>query len=93
MGYFTQGRDLSHRPMLLDLVVEAGLVRRKAEAMLKGHDGLEAIREAEGLSRRQHVTGVPFFIINGQIMLAGAQAPEAFLAAFGQVEGATIRNP
>jgi len=79
--------------MLLDLVVEAGLDRRKAESMLKGHDGLEPIREAEELARRQHVTGVPFFIINGQIMLAGAQAPEAFLAAFRQVDEATISNP
>jgi predicted DsbA family dithiol-disulfide isomerase len=31
------------------------------------------------------VDGVPFFIINGKITLAGAQQPDAFLEAFGKV--------
>jgi predicted DsbA family dithiol-disulfide isomerase len=30
------------------------------------------------------VDGVPFFIVNGKITLAGAQPPEAFLEAFGK---------
>jgi predicted DsbA family dithiol-disulfide isomerase len=27
---------------------------------------------------------VPFFIVNGQLTLSGAQQPDAFLAAFNQ---------
>jgi predicted DsbA family dithiol-disulfide isomerase len=83
-GYFTEGRDFSNRQTLLDVVGEAGLDLGKAEAVLKGNYGLEAIREAEGLSRQRHVDGVPFFVINGQITLAGAQAPGTFLEAFRQ---------
>jgi len=45
---------------------------------------MEAIKEAEGLSQRHRVDGVPFFIINGTITLGGAQPPEAFLEAFGR---------
>ena len=55
--------------------------------MLNSDDGMEAIKEAEGLSRRHRVEGVPFFIINGKITLAGAQPPDAFLEAFRQAVG------
>ena len=61
-----------------------GWTGTKAEAVLNGDDGLEAIKEAEELSRRFRVDGVPFFIINGKITLSGAQQPDAFLEAFRQ---------
>ena len=87
LAYFTEGRDISNRQTLIDVVTEAGLDRHKAEAVLNGNDGLEAITEAEGLSRRHRVDGVPFFIINGKITLGGAQPPDAFLEAFGKAVG------
>jgi predicted DsbA family dithiol-disulfide isomerase len=86
-AYFTDGRDTSDRNMLLDVVVEASLNRGKAEAVLNGGEGMEAIKEAEELSRRHRVGGVPFFIVNGQMTLSGAQQPEAFLEAFRQAGG------
>jgi len=86
-AYFTEGRDISNRQALIDVVAEAGLDRHRAEALLKNDDGLETFMEAEGLSRRHRVDGVPFFIINGKITLAGAQQPDAFLAAFSQALG------
>jgi len=83
-AYFTEGRDISNRQTLIDVVAEAGLDRQRAEAVLKNDEGLEAIKEAGELSRRHRVDGVPFFIINGKITLGGAQPPEAFLEAFRQ---------
>jgi predicted DsbA family dithiol-disulfide isomerase len=68
------------------VVAEVGLDRNRAEAMLNSNEGMEAIKEAEGLSRRHRVDGVPFFVINGKITLGGAQPPEAFLEAFGRAE-------
>ena len=82
LAYFTEGRDISNRQTLIDVVAEAGLDRQPVEAVLKNDEGLEAIKEAEALSRRHRVDGVPFFIINGRITLAGAQPPEAFLEVF-----------
>ncbi len=86
LAYFTYGWDISNQQTLLD-VVETGLDRHKAEEVLNIGEGMEAIREAGELSRRHHVDGVPFFIINGQITLAGAQPPDSFLEAFRQVGG------
>ena len=45
------------------------------------------MKEGEALARRFRVDGVPFFIVNGQIALAGAQHPDAFLGAFRQAGG------
>ena len=84
-AYFTDGRDISNRDTLLDVVAEAGLDRQQAESLLNSDEGMEAIKEAEGLSRRYRVDGVPFFIINNEITLSGAQPPETFLAALQNV--------
>jgi predicted DsbA family dithiol-disulfide isomerase len=84
-AYFTDGRDISNRGTLIDVVAEAGMDHGKAEDVLNGGEGMEAVKEASELSRRHHVGGVPFFIVNGQITLAGAQPPDAFMEAFRQV--------
>ena len=84
VAYFTEGRDISNRQTLLDVVAEAGLDRAKAEGVLTSGDGQEAIHEADELARRVRVEGVPFFVLNGKVTLSGAQPPEAFLAAFKQ---------
>jgi predicted DsbA family dithiol-disulfide isomerase len=81
-AYFTDGRDISKRQVLIDVVAEAGLARTKAEGVLNGDEGLE-----DDQARRFRVEGVPFFIVNGEIMLSGAQQPEAFLEAFGKAVG------
>jgi len=84
LAYFTEGRDISNRQTLIDVVAEAGLNREQAEELLKGDEGVEAIREASELSRRFRVEGVPFFIVNGKVTLGGAQPPEVITKAFRQ---------
>ena len=92
-AYFTEGRDISNQKTLIDVVVEAGLNRGKAEAVLNGNEGMEALKEASELSRRYRVDGVPFFVVNGQITLSGAQPPDAFLAAFDQASDPKQMGP
>ena len=89
-GYFTEGRDISDRQTLLDVVAEAGLDRERAERILLGDAALEPIREAEGEARRLGVQGVPFFVVNGELALSGAQEPKAFLAAFEQASNGLL---
>lgn len=84
-AYFTNGRDLSDRPTLMDVAVQAGLPRQLAEDLLDGQDGLNEIDEAKRLAQEVGVDGVPFFIVNRRVALAGAQPPESFLEAFRQV--------
>src|ERR1019366_4950671 len=65
-AYFTEGRDISNRQALIDVVADAGLERQRAEAVLNGDEGMDAIKEADELSQRHRVDGVPFFIIIGK---------------------------
>jgi predicted DsbA family dithiol-disulfide isomerase len=69
------------------VVAEAGLERHRAEAMLNSEEGMDAIKEAQELSRRHRVDGVPFFIINNEITLSGARQPDVFLDAFREAIG------
>ncbi len=86
-AYFTEGRDISNRQMLIDVVAEAGLDRGKAEAVLDGDEGIEAINDAGAEARRLRVDSVPFFVVNGKITLSGAQQPDTFLEAFRRSVG------
>jgi predicted DsbA family dithiol-disulfide isomerase len=83
-AYFTDGRDISNRQTLIDVVAEAGLERLQADAVLESDQGMEAIKEAGEQARRVQVDGVPFFIIGDKLTLSGAQPPDAFLDAFRQ---------
>ncbi len=66
-GFFTEGRDISNRQALIDVVAEAGLDRHQAEAVLNSGDGQEATKETGEKARRFRVDGVPFFFIDGKI--------------------------
>ena len=83
-AYFTEGRDISNCQTLKDVVSEAGLDRQRAEVVLNNDEGMDAIKETGEQAQRLQVSGVPFFIINGQVMLSGAHPPEDFLTAFNQ---------
>ena len=83
-AYFTEGQDIGNQQTLIDVAAEGGLDRQAADAMLNSDDGMDVISSGREMSQRHHVDGVPFFIINNAITLAGAQAPETFLDAFKQ---------
>lgn len=82
LAYFTDGRDISKRQVLVEVVAAAGLNRERAEAVLGSSEGQEALREADELGRQFRVDGVPFFIVNGKVTLSGAHQPDAFHEAF-----------
>lgn len=81
-AYFVDGRDISNTDVLVDVVTHAGLDKAAALALLAGDEGMAEISEASQMSRRLNITGVPFFIINRELALSGAQPAETFRAAF-----------
>jgi predicted DsbA family dithiol-disulfide isomerase len=86
-AYFTEGRDISRTPTLLDVAAEAGLDRNKAENVLHGEEGLAEIAGAEEQARRAGLQGVPFFVVNNTVVLSGAREASAFLDAFDRAGG------
>jgi predicted DsbA family dithiol-disulfide isomerase len=83
-AYFTEGRDISDSPTLLNVATGAGLDRSQAEALLNSNEGLAAIKAAEEQSRKAGVEGVPFFNINNMVAFSGAMQASAFLDAFSR---------
>ena len=80
-GYFTEGKDISNRAVLLDVVLQAGLDRNRAEVFLKNEGD---IHEEEIEARRLDVSGVSYFVINNAVGISGARSVAEFLAAFEQ---------
>ena len=85
-AYFTAGQDIGNRQTLINVATEAGLVRQAAEAILDSDEGMDVIANAQDMSQRHRVDSVPFFIINNEITLSGAQEPETFISAFKQAQ-------
>lgn len=85
-AYFTEGQDIGNRQTLINVAVETGLDRLSAETMLNSDEGMDAIATAKAMSQRHRVDSVPFFIINNEITLSGAQEPETFISAFKQAQ-------
>ena len=83
-AYFTAGLDIGNRQTLIDVVASAGLDRQEADRVLNSDEGMDAFDAADKHVRRFRVHGVPFFIINDEIVVSGAQPPVSFLAAFNK---------
>lgn len=79
-AYFERARDIGDHTVLAELSTRVGLdagdVRAKLDA---GVDRDEVRAHAEDM-RREGVTGVPFFVVDGRFAIPGAQEPETLLA-------------
>ncbi|MDI9877805.1 DsbA family oxidoreductase [Flectobacillus longus] len=78
-AYFTQGKNLSDVATLVELRKEIGLTEADVNAALTNSLYVQKVesdsREAQTLGAR----GVPFFVINRQYAIAGAQQPNEII--------------
>ncbi|KAJ4965630.1 hypothetical protein NE237_017479 [Protea cynaroides] len=80
LGYFTQGKYIGDREFLVGAAGKAG-VEGAAEFLENPNNGVEEVNE-ELDKYSAHITGVPYYVINGKLKLSGGQPPELFLRAF-----------
>ena len=81
-AYFTEGKSVSDIDSLVALAESVGVDATRAREVLMGTEYGQDVRDEEALAVEMGVRGVPFFVINGEFGLSGAQRPEAFLEAF-----------
>ncbi|MED6207218.1 hypothetical protein PIB30_033813 [Stylosanthes scabra] len=80
LGYFTQGKYIGDQKFLLESAAKVGV--EGAEDFLKNpNNGLKEVEE-ELRTYSSNIGGVPYYVINGNHKLSGAQPPEVFLRAF-----------
>jgi predicted DsbA family dithiol-disulfide isomerase len=83
-AYFCEGADLTQDAELIRIATSAGMPAEAAHAVLKDSAALQETAAQDAELRRIGISGVPFFIINRQYGISGAQPPEALLAAMEQ---------
>jgi predicted DsbA family dithiol-disulfide isomerase len=86
-AHHTRSEDLGDPAVLARLAGEAGMDPARVEADLRAGRDEDRVKALMGEARRAGVTGVPFFIFNGQYGVSGAQPPEALLDVIDRLTG------
>ena len=84
-SYFSRGVDLSVDENLVTVGVNAGLERNQIERWLADESMYTNIEENEKQLSSLGIHSVPFFILNDQYALSGAQPTEAFISVLQEV--------
>jgi predicted DsbA family dithiol-disulfide isomerase len=83
-AYFCEGADLTQDAQLQKIAIAAGMPPEAAHAALQDTASHQEVAAQDAELRRIGITGVPYFILNRQIGVSGAQSPENLLAAMEQ---------
>jgi predicted DsbA family dithiol-disulfide isomerase len=83
-AYFCKGADLTQDATLRQIAVQSGIPAEAAHAVLNDTAAHQTVAAEDAELRRIGISGVPFFIINRQYGISGAQPAEALVAAMEQ---------
>lgn len=81
-AYFTEGRNVGETSVLVEIAAEAGLDAERVLKFLHSNVGADEIRSQEQSAMNAEISGVPTFILNGEVIFSGAVGPEAMANYF-----------
>jgi len=81
-AHFIEQRSLFDPASLAALAQEAGLEGDEVREVLQENRYSDAVSQDIGKARELGITGVPFFVFQGQYGVSGAQPPEVFAQVF-----------
>ncbi len=84
-AHFNHRRNIGQRDVLLDVVEETGLDRTGAEAAFGDAALAGRVRAEQRQAYDMNITGVPAMIVEGKMLIPGAQAPEVYVNALRRV--------
>lgn len=83
-AHHVRGEDVGNHYVLAGIASEVGMNGAEVLKALQEGTDEDAVSGLIDQARQAGVSGVPFFIIDGQYGLSGAQPPEAFLEVLDQ---------
>lgn len=83
-GHFQLGEHIGEIATLLHIADECAFQDPELPAYLASDADAPQVRRQAEDARRMGITGVPFFIVNGKLAVAGAQTPDILLRAIAQ---------
>lgn len=84
-AYFTDGEVISDQEVLVRIATEIGLDEARVREVLAGVEFAEEVHADEQEAAGYGISGVPFFLFEGQWAVSGAQPAELFGQALEQV--------
>ncbi len=82
---FEEGRNIGDHTVLAEIAEASGMDRKLAESLLKSDADKDIILGEIEAAQKMGVSGVPFFIIDGQYAVSGAQMPDVLAGALRDV--------
>ncbi len=92
-AHFAEGRDIGDDATLAAIAGEAGLDRAAAAQWLAAGAARDEIEAHAAYVRDAGISGVPAMILDGKLMIVGAQGPEALSQAFQQLASMPGNRP
>jgi predicted DsbA family dithiol-disulfide isomerase len=83
-AYFSEAEPIGDPETLVRLAAELGIPAAEARAVLEGDAYSEDVRAEEREATELGINGVPFFVIDRQYGVSGAQSPDVLLEALEQ---------
>jgi len=84
-AYFEDGVDLSKKENLIAISEQVGLNPQRIATLLNSDEGLAEVVLNEQTNHQRGISGVPYYIINNQYGISGAQSSEVFVQALTQI--------
>lgn len=82
---FEEGKNLGDHAVLLDVAESAGLQRSVISTLLESDADKDHVLAEIDAAQKMGVNGVPFFIIDQQYAVSGAQTPDVLANAFVEI--------
>ena len=94
-SYMTQGLPIGERETIEDVASRIGLNPVEVDDVLDSEEFADIVKFDEQLAHEQlKVTGVPFFVFDQRVALAGAQPRDVFIQVMQQVQStADVEQP
>ena len=84
-AYWTEGRDITGWDVLAPLVAEAGLDADDARAEVDSGAFKAPVDASTRVAQEHGIAAVPAFVLDGRLLVSGAQPHEVFRAALAKV--------
>jgi len=84
-AHFNHRRNIGQRDVLLDIVEENGFDRKAADAVIDNDEMSKHVRSEQAQAQDLNITGVPAMIVEGKMLIPGAQAPDVYVNALRRV--------
>ena len=84
-AFFLHGRDIGDAKELQKIATGCGLDGEAFTEFTQSASARSQVQDEDTVGRRTGIDGLPFFIIDGEYALSGAQEPEAFNNIFDMV--------